>query len=148
MKILILGGYGVYGSKAARHLASRGIVDEIAIAGRSIERAAEACETIGPKARPVEVDGTDVDKLSRLLDGYDVLLNVTFNPIVIPALSAAINAGVHYLDVSHGDVMLEARDYSEQAKKAGITAIAGIGIQLLEKIECSLACCVRLFLDV
>jgi lysine 6-dehydrogenase len=129
MKILILGGYGVYGSKAARCLASTDTINEIAIAGRSIERAAEECEYIGPKAKPVEVDGTDVEKLSRLLRGYDALLNVTFNPVVIPALSAAIGAGVHYFDVSHGDVMWEARDYSDEAKKAGITAIVGIGVQ-------------------
>ena len=110
-------------------MASIGFIDEIAIAGRSIERATEECERIGPKAKPVEVDGTDVDKLSRVLRGYDALLNVTLNPVVIPALSAAIGAGVHYFDVSHGDVMWEARDYSDEAKKAGITAIVGIGGQ-------------------
>jgi len=129
MRILLLGGYGVYGSDAARYLASTGAVDEIAIAGRSLRRAAEECERTGPKAKPVEVDGTDVGQLSRALRGYDAILNVTFNPVVIPALRAATAAGVHYLDVSHGGVMSEARDYSDVAQKAGITAIVGVGIQ-------------------
>ena len=56
MKIMLLGGYGQFGLPAAKHLARFDLIDEIIIAGRSLEKAQEAVVTVGPKDRGLQLD--------------------------------------------------------------------------------------------
>jgi len=100
MKVFLLGGYGKTGLPAARLLAQSDLVTEIAIAGRSLEREEKAAIEIGEKAIPVHADGTDQQKLTPLLAGYDVIMNAAYNDTVLPTIRAAIRAGTHYCDLS------------------------------------------------
>jgi saccharopine dehydrogenase-like NADP-dependent oxidoreductase len=104
MKVFALGGYGKVGLAAIKLLAQSDLVTEIAIVGRSLERAEKAATEIGEKAIAVHAEGTDEQKLTLLLAGYDIIVNAATNEAVLPAIGAATCTGTHYCDVaSFGD---------------------------------------------
>ena len=129
MKVFALGGYGKVGLPAVQLLARSDLVTEIAIAGRSIERAEKMATEIGKKAIAVHVDGTDEEKLTALLAGYDIIMNAAAAKAVLPAIRASIRTGVHYCDAaSFGDFVEQVLKLSSEARAAGITAIVANGI--------------------
>ncbi len=128
MKVFALGGYGKVGLPAIQLLAQSDLVTEIAIAGRSLERAGKAATEIGEKAITVHVDGTDEHQLTSLLVGYDIIMNTAKNEVVLPAIRAAIRTGADYCDVAHGLAIEQALQLAAEAKAAGITSIVANGI--------------------
>ncbi len=128
MKVFALGGYGKVGFPAIKLLAQSDLVTEIAIAGRSLERAEKAATEIGEKAVAVHADGTDERELTSLLAGYDIIMNAATNKAVLPTIRAAIRTGTHYCDVAHGIVVEQALQFASEAKAAGIISIVANGI--------------------
>jgi saccharopine dehydrogenase-like NADP-dependent oxidoreductase len=128
MKVFVLGGYGKTGLPAIKLLAQSELISEIAIAGRSLERAEKAATEIGEKVVALQADGSDEQELTSLLSGYDIIMNAAYNPTVLPAIRAAIRSGTHYCDVSWGDVLEPALQLAPEAEAAGITAIIATGI--------------------
>jgi len=129
MKIFMLGGYGEVGLPSARLLVKSDLVSEIALAGRSAERAQQAAGEIGGKAIAVQVDATDEKQLASFVAGYDIIVNSASNQIALPILHAAIDAGAHYCDVGWGqDFIAQMQELTTEAKDAGITAIVCTGI--------------------
>lgn len=126
MRIFALGGYGKVGFSAAKLLAQRDLVTEIAIAGRSLERAAKAAAEIGEKAVPVLVDALKEEELASKVSGYDTVMNAANNNSVEPAIRAAIRARTHYCDVNFR--IEQALELASDATAAGITAIIGNGV--------------------
>jgi saccharopine dehydrogenase (NAD+, L-lysine-forming) len=78
----------------------------------------------------VEIDVRDSDALTRLIKGFNVVCNMA-GPNYLNAVSvvqAAIAAGVSMVDVSDDwAATLEILDLHDEAKKAGITVIVGLG---------------------
>jgi hypothetical protein len=128
MKVFALGGYGKVGIPAIKLLAQSDLVTEIAIVGRNLERAEKAATEIGEKAVAVHADGTDEQKLTSLLAGYDIIMNAATNKAVLPAIRAAIHNGTHYCDVAHGDFIEQAMQLASEAEGAGITSVIANGI--------------------
>jgi saccharopine dehydrogenase (NAD+, L-lysine-forming) len=129
MKVFMLGGYGAVGLPSAKLLAESDLVSEIALAGRSLERAQQAAEEIGDKARAVQVDAEDEKQLASLVADYDIVVNSASNQLALPALHAAILAGAHYCDVGWGqDFIAQMMELTVEARDAGITAIVCTGI--------------------
>ncbi len=128
MKVFALGGYGKTGIPAIKLLAQSDMVTEIAIVGRDLERAEKAAAEIGEKAIAVHADGTDEQKLTSLLAGYDIIMNAAYNETVLPTIRAAITTGTHYCDIAWGDLLEQALQLASEAKTAGITAIVATGI--------------------
>jgi len=122
-----LGGYGKVGLPAIKLLAQSDLVTEIAIVGRSLERAEKAATEIGEKAIAVHADGTDEQKLTLLLAGYDIIMNAAYNETVLPTIRAAIRTGTHYCDVNV-NLVEQALQLAPEAKAAGITSIVANGI--------------------
>jgi hypothetical protein len=85
MKVFALGGYGKVGFPAIKLFAKSDLVTEIAIVGRSLERAQKAATEIGEKAIVVHADGTDEEKLTSLLAGYDIIMNAAIDEAVLPS---------------------------------------------------------------
>jgi hypothetical protein len=125
MKVFALGGYGKVGLPAIKLLAASDLVTEIAVVGRSLERAEEAAGEIGEKGVAVHADGTDEQKLTSLLAGYDLIMNAATFKAELPAIQAAIRTGAHYCDA---DLDEQALQLSPEAEAAGITAIVASGI--------------------
>jgi len=128
MKIFALGGYGKVGLPANKLLAQIDLVTEIAIVGRNLERAEKAATEIGDKAIAIQADGTDEQKLTSLMEGYDLFVNAADNEFVLPSIRAAIHNSAHYCDVAYGDVLEQALQLASQAEAVEIAAITANGV--------------------
>ncbi|MFQ5923560.1 MAG: saccharopine dehydrogenase NADP-binding domain-containing protein [Anaerolineales bacterium] len=126
MKVFALGGYGKVGLPAIQLLAQSDLVTEIAIAGRSLERAEKAATEIGEKAIPVQADGADEQKLTSLVAGYDIIMNAAYDNLVLSSIRAAISVGTHYCDANV--IIEQALQLSTEAASAGITSIVATGV--------------------
>lgn len=130
-RVFALGGVGEYGRGSSAKLAASDIVSEIVIAGRDFEKAERFARELGGKASAVAVDIADERGLAALIAGSDLVVN-TAGPefrAILPALRAAIAAGVDYCDLCClGPITAEALGLDEDAKAAGITAVVGAGI--------------------
>ena len=130
MKVIVLGGHGHYGRYITRNLATRDIVTEIVVAGRSLEHAAAFAEQLGPKASAGQIDLFDGSGVPDFASDADLVVNATGpdHLTVIPALCLAIAAGAHYSDLNISwHATEQALAMSDEARRAGITAITGIG---------------------
>jgi saccharopine dehydrogenase (NAD+, L-lysine-forming) len=138
MKALALGGAGQFGKRVAQILVASDIVSEIVIAGRNLDAARGAAAELGSKATAVQVDLLDEDRLASLAEGCDIMVN-TAGPehkVVLPALRAAIKAGVDYCDLcAHGPTTEKAFDLNAAAKASEVTAIMGIGLVGLSNLR-------------
>ena len=136
-KVFALGGAGGVGRGTARILAESDLVTEIAIASRTAESAARIATEIGDKATPLQVDALDEGKVASLASGSDILVN-TAGPdfrVAVPALRAAIKAGIHYCDVNcDGIATEEALNLDQAARSSNVTALIGIGLAGLSNL--------------
>lgn len=130
-RIVVVGGYGVFGARAAERLARVAGV-EIVIAGRSEERASSAAAALSEQCgRPVhhaKLDATTASAEALRALGARVVLNASgpFQAQGYGLAQAAIAAGVHYIDIAdaRGFVTgIAALDAS--AKAAGVLAVSG-----------------------
>lgn len=129
MHIIVLGGAGAMGRVTVRTLTEYDDVDQITLADYSEERArAVASSFNSEKIQVRQIDVTDEARLAALLRGSDVVLNAVEYIYNLPVLRACISEHVHYADLGglfHVSRQMLALD--EQARAAGITAIAGMG---------------------
>ncbi len=128
MKVFALGGYGKVGLPANKLLAQTDLVTEIAIVGRNLEHAEKAATVIGKKAVAIQADGTDEQKLTSLMAGYDLIVNAADNEFVLPSIRAAIHNNAHYCDAAFGEVLEQALQLASQAEAVDITAITANGV--------------------
>jgi len=130
IRVVALGGCGGMGQFAVRTAIDFDFVDEILIADRDEQGAREFAQRCGPKTSSVGVDVLDEAALAEVLKGVDVVMT-TVGPYYrfgLPVLRAAIRAGCHYLDINDDwEPTLEMLELDQEAKKAGITAIIGMG---------------------
>ncbi|MBX4892979.1 saccharopine dehydrogenase family protein [Rhizobium bangladeshense] len=126
--LMIYGAAGYTGGMAAEHAASAGL--NLVLAGREKDRATlEAmARSLGAGIRLFSLD--DADAVATGLDGISVLLNAAgpFANTAEPLISAAIRAGVHYLDFSAElDTYREALALDARARAAGVMLLPGSG---------------------
>jgi saccharopine dehydrogenase-like NADP-dependent oxidoreductase len=128
MNVLVL-GYGNTGSVIARDLASTSEAN-IVVADKRPLKTKQLTDEIGSaKVAAEQVDVTDHNGLTKLLRrDIDVVVNCTFYQFNINVMRAAIESGVHYLDLGGlYHVTLKQLELDDKAKKAEITAILGCG---------------------
>lgn len=135
MKIFTLGGYGKVGLQANKLLAQSELVTEIAIVGRNLEHAEKAATEIGEKAIAIQADGTDEQKLTSLMAGYDLIVNSADNEFVLPSIRAALcvynswtTPRYNLMKRAKGDVLEQAVQLKSEAKSVNITAIVANGV--------------------
>lgn len=128
MKVLVLGGYGVFGERVARLLVRDG--KEVTIAGRNGGKAAALAASLGCASVLMDRQG-DLE----LLVQYQVLLDAAgpfhaygHNPYRLPrAAIAAIAAKVHYLDLADdAQFCAGISSLDTEAKAAGCCVISGL----------------------
>ncbi len=130
MRVVALGGCGDAGRHAVRTAVAFDFVDEVVVADIDGERAAAFAEDCGPKATSAAVDIEDGETLAGLLSEADIVLNAAgpFYRLGVLALRAAIEARCHYFDINDDwEPTEEMLKLDEEARKAGITAVIGIG---------------------
>ena len=135
MKIVALGGAGRYCRPALEILAESGLASEVVIAGRSRDSAEATAAALSESHPQVDWQAAEADvlapaTLTSLLQSADLLMNTTgpYFRTLKPALAAAIEAGVHYIDYSEDGRAAEAAlGLSPRAEAAGVTALIGMG---------------------
>lgn len=137
MRVFLLGGAGAVGKYTVPKLAASDLVSEIVIAGRNLEAAKQIAAGLGGKGTAIQVDILNETVLAPLAADSDIIVN-TAGPeykVVVPALRAAIKAGVNYCDICcHGRTTEEALTLDAAAKAANVTALMGIGVEGLSNL--------------
>ncbi len=131
MKVLALGGAGDMGRMAVAVLLDSPSVTSVTVADINSELINIFVEMVdSPKLSPVQIDITDKKKLIDLISSHDVVINTVgpFFKFEIPILEAVIEAKKPFLDICDDwKPTLDALEFDEKAKEAGITAVIGIG---------------------
>ena len=146
LRVLMVGAGGV-GSAVVATATRRDFIESFVVADYDLEKARRAVDlTADGRFLAAEVDATKVADVVGLLQRYrcDLLLNATDPRFVMPLFDAALEAGVHYLDmamslsaphptdpyttpgVKLGDLQF-AKD--EQWKASGRMALVGMGVE-------------------
>ena len=146
MKILALGGSGGMGRMAVALLLESPTVSSITVASKDYERAKFLVDSIGSdKLKAIEIDVTQKNKLVELITSHDLVMNTIgpFYKFATMILEATIEARKLYVDICDDwKPTLDLLEMGEKAKKAGITAIVGMGsspgvTNLMAMIACS-----------
>lgn len=127
--IAVYGATGVTGGYLLTELHRRRVTP--ILVGRNADRMRTAAETAGlPNAEIRVAELTDHDGLVAAFTGADAVISslpayVDRGPAV---LAAAIDAGVHYTDMSGEQLFLKRvfDEYSARAEAAGVTVVSGI----------------------
>ena len=132
MKILILGGYGVFGGRLA-HLLRDCPELSLLIAGRSGAKARRSCAALGGAitAEPLALDRADI--FSALAQHKPDLVVDASGPFQdygadrYRVVEACIAAGADYLDFADGaDFVFGIEQFDHRAKAAGVFVLSGV----------------------
>ncbi len=123
-------GCGTVGSTAARVLAHSGVFSRIVLADVNLEAAKKVAEKCPIDAEVKRCNASDADSVKEVVRGSDVVLNCVgpFYEYGVRILKAVIEEGVNYVDICDDyDATVEQLKLDEEAKKANITALIGMG---------------------
>jgi saccharopine dehydrogenase (NAD+, L-lysine-forming) len=130
-RITVLGGGGAVGSIATKTLASSGVFSDITVADINMAAARKTVkEAQGANVTAVEFSAESPESVGKAIAGSAVVLNCVgpfykYGPVI---LRAVIGAGINYVDVCDDYDATEALlAMDEQAKKAGVSALIGMG---------------------
>ncbi len=127
-RILILGGYGVFGGMLAERLAAQTDA-EILVAGRSLEKAAAHCRRKGGTPVRIDREGDIFNEIALLepaivIDAAGPFQNYGENPYRVA--EAAITAKAHYLDLADDAAFVAGiGTLDDSARAAGVAVISG-----------------------
>jgi lysine 6-dehydrogenase len=129
MKVLVLGGAGAMAQVAIRDLLLTNQVEEVGVADLHFESAEAAAKNLGDeRALPLSADARDTAELSKLMRSWDVVINSTWYELNLHVMRAAIDAGIHYLDLGGLYHMTKKQlELDRTAKDAGVTCVLGMG---------------------
>lgn len=132
MKILILGGYGVFGGRLAELLSDLEEV-ELLICGRDISRGVAFCARCNGQARvrPIALDRADIvaglhaHRPDLVVDASGPFQDYGADRYGV--ISACIDAGIDYLDFADAaDFVFGVPQFDAQAKAAGVCVLSGV----------------------
>tara|TARA_B100001057_G_scaffold264564_1_gene264754 strand:- start:552 stop:1703 length:1152 start_codon:yes stop_codon:yes gene_type:complete len=130
MKVLALGGSGGMGRYAVQYLYKIEQIDKIYIADVNASSAKKFASYFNSRVVGFGLDIRDFQSLKMEMSKVDIVVNTTgpFFKYAEPLLKAAIQTSTHYFDICDDweptEKMLQ---MNEEAKKANITAIIGLG---------------------
>jgi saccharopine dehydrogenase-like NADP-dependent oxidoreductase len=130
MKVLALGGCGEMGRYAVNTLIQSNNCSNVIIADINEENAKNAAAEYGRKVSWLKIDVTDRRQLEKAMCGVDVVMNTVgpFYRFGVHVLRAAIKARCHYFDICDDwEPTLAMLELDASAKKAGVTAVVGLG---------------------
>ena len=146
MKTLALGGSGDMGRMAVAILLESPSTTSITAADKNYERAKYFVDLVGSdKLKAVEIIVTEKNKLIELISSHDFVMNTVgpYYKFASMILDAVIEAKKPYVDICDDwKPTLDLLEMDDKAKKAGITAIIGIGASpgitnLMAVVACS-----------
>jgi saccharopine dehydrogenase-like NADP-dependent oxidoreductase len=129
MKIAVLGGAGAMARITLHDLISNPDVKQILVGDLHLEAATAVLEKLDDeRLEAAEIDVRDVDATARLLEGYDVVINSTQYYFNMQVMKAALQAGVHYIDLGGLFHMTRKQiTLDDEFRAAGLLAVLGSG---------------------
>jgi short subunit dehydrogenase-like uncharacterized protein len=128
-RIVLLGATGYTGQRVLRDLLARG--ETPTLVGRDRARMQAVAERLGADLPAVEVDVTATRDIVGVLDADDVVVSTVgpFMQLGIPTITAAAQAGAHYLDSTGegGFVRYAAEHLDRTATNLGATIVPAFG---------------------
>ena len=126
MKIVIIGGYGVFGSLTARLLARDG--HQLWLAGRNPEKARELAKELGAETLKVDIHGAPEALFGPspdvVIDAAGPYQHYGADPYLIPRL--CVEYGCNYLDLSDSSEFTRGVSVlDEAAKDSGVFVLSG-----------------------
>jgi Domain of unknown function (DUF4166)/Saccharopine dehydrogenase NADP binding domain len=132
-KILILGGYGVFGGCLAQLLATDARVS-LVIAGRSLDKARAFCATLpegaGRVAAAFDRDGDVASQLATIKP--DVVVDASgpfqaYSGDIYKLVRSSIDVGADYMDLADAsDFVAEIGAFDEAARATGVYVLSGV----------------------
>ena len=130
-RVTVLGGCGAVGSIATETLASSGVFSEVTVADINVMAARKLARAVkGSKLAAVEFDAENSQSVRRAISGSSVVLNCVgpFYKHGPTILKTVIEARINYVDVCDDfDATEKLLEMDDKAKKAGISALIGMG---------------------
>lgn len=126
-RILVLGGVGAMANESTRDLVETSDFEEIMVADLNLEKAKGFVRELNDgRLKACRVDAQNIEAMTELMAGYDVVANGLPRIYCENAIRAAIRAGVDTLDLISPHEETLALD--AEARRAGISAVGGVGI--------------------
>jgi hypothetical protein len=125
-RIVVFGGYGIFGGIVARELTRLGM--PLMIAGRDGERAAVFANSLGPDHRGICADVTNAADCRTALAGATVAVHCAgpFRATDTALLEASLATGCHYVDIADDRAYAtKVREYSDRFNANGLAAVYG-----------------------
>lgn len=126
--IVLLGATGYTGQRVLRELLARG--ERPTLAGRNRTKMLAVAERFEAELPAVQVDVTSAADLGRLLEPTDVVVSTVgpFMRLGIPTVTAAAQAGAHYLDsTGEGTFVRRVFELDSVAAERGATLVPAFG---------------------
>lgn len=128
-RVLIIGGYGNFGSFIARSLASDAYL-RVIIAGRSLQKAQLFVQKLAAvnEAEAYEIDiQNDISiALDKIKPNIVIHTSGPFQNQGYAVAQICINAGIHYIDLADGrDFVTNINQLDAKAKEKGVLAVSG-----------------------
>jgi len=128
-RVLVIGGYGNFGSYICRRLAEDNSV-QLLIGGRSMERAAEFASSLRAVNEPqaIAIDISDGFEASLARAAPDIVIHTVgpFQGQDYSVAKACIEIGAHYLDLADARAFVaEIGVLDEEAKAKGVAVVTG-----------------------
>ena len=129
MKVMVLGGCGAMGRAIVRDLVENPEVGQIVVGDVDLGKARTFVKELrSDKVSAKKVDVTKHRDLVKVLQGVDVVANATWYEFNVEVMKACLKTHSHYLDLGGlYHVTKKQLKLDKAFKKAGITAILGIG---------------------
>lgn len=132
MKIMIIGGYGVFGGRLAELLSDLESV-ELLICGRNLARATEFCDTYKGRAqvKPLQLDRKDIDNALKA-ECPDIVVDASgpfqdYGGGCYDLVKACIAAKINYLDFADAaDFVFGISQFDDDAITAGVFVMSGV----------------------
>lgn len=142
MKVVVLGA-GLMGKEVARDLIKNDKVDRVFLGDIDVKVAQDFVDTLNTdRVEVVELHAEHDDSLMKVISKGDVVINALFYSFNERVARAAIEAGVHSVDLGGhiGGVTENILDLHEEAKAKGVTIIPDLGVARYDQYSSGLWC--------
>lgn len=124
-RVLVIGGYGNFGSFISRSLAKQENI-ELVIAGRSLSKAKSLAEELNAKAAEIDINKDFYARLREIAPNIVIHTSGPFQSQGYGVAEGCIKCGAHYIDLADGREFVSGIDsLDKEAKAAGALVVSG-----------------------
>lgn len=124
-RVLIIGGYGNFGSFISRRLSNQDNI-KLVIAGRSFDKAQLLANELNADAVEIDIHNNLELRLQDIKPDIVIHTSGPFQSQGYDVAESCIKYGAHYIDLADGrEFVSEINKLSQKAKKAGVLIVSG-----------------------